>query len=104
MFPLRCVHVPTSHEMSAHKKTWSTRKCSGFQKLFAHNSYTSFQIQMSLCKILHKIFFYAQTDFEKLEETLIVTQRWVTRILQKYSYHNHLTQNVKSLQVMQTHL
>src|SRR6218665_3397774 len=55
MFPLGYAHVHahTGCETSAHKKTWSTYFT--FKDVFAHMSYTSFQIQMSPGKMLHKI-------------------------------------------------
>jgi len=41
MFPLSCVRVRahTSHDMSAHKKTWSTYKFS-FKNAFLHTFHT----------------------------------------------------------------
>ena len=42
------------------------------KNVFACISYTSFQIQMSPSKMLHKRNLYAHTDFEKLEGTLVV--------------------------------
>jgi len=42
------------------------------EMLFAHISYTSFEIQMSSGNVA-KRFFYAHTDFNKLEGTLSFT-------------------------------
>src|SRR6218665_841534 len=55
MSPLSCAHrcACKGRETSANKETWSTRKCF-IQKLFAHISYMTIQIQMSSGKILHK--------------------------------------------------
>jgi len=54
MFPLNCACVHAGHEMSAQNKTWSTHKCL-LKKFFFHiYHYTSFQIQMSSHKMLHK--------------------------------------------------
>jgi len=56
MFPLSCAHLHahTGRETSSQNKNWNAHKCS-FQKcFFAHISYTSFQIQMSSGKMLHK--------------------------------------------------
>ena len=73
MFPLTvrlCCY--TSRETSAHKKTWSTHKCS-LQKCCAHVSYTSFQIQMTSDTMLHKRNFSWKQTFSKLEGTLMAT-------------------------------
>jgi len=41
-------------EKSAHKKTWNAPVMFLTKKILAHISYTSFQIQMSSGKMLHK--------------------------------------------------
>jgi len=76
MFNLSCAHVrvyaPSSHETSAHEKTWSAHKCF-FQKSSSHIiiSYTSFQIQISSGKMLHKRNFLRTQTLKKSDGTLV---------------------------------
>src|SRR6218665_3543068 len=55
MFHPSCalVRTHTGHETSAHAKIWSSHNVPS-KNVFAHISYTSFQIQMSSGKVLHR--------------------------------------------------
>ena len=64
-----CAHA--GRETSPHKKTWSAHKCS-LRKYFALISYTSFQIQMSSAKMLHKRNYMCTQTLKELEGTLLV--------------------------------
>src|SRR6218665_4153268 len=74
MFPLSCARVCTCTKAirRVHTRKLGAHINIPSKNVFAHISYTSFQIQTSPGEMLHKLNFM-HTDFEKLEGTLAQT-------------------------------
>jgi len=73
------MHAHTGREPSAHKKTWSAHKCS-FQKLLLHIYFIPVvsNIDETWLNVAQRKF-YAYTDLNKLEGTLLITYPFFKR-------------------------
>jgi len=71
MFSLSCARVRphTGHEMSAHKKTWSTQKFSFKHCFCTYFIHVILNIEKCWYNVAHRTF-YVHTDLKKLEGTL----------------------------------